>query len=73
MLGSFAKYLLDSEKSDNLGRMAILLLLWFNVPLENFPVMLGVFTSNLGNLKCLAQGHYTATMGYEPGTSRSIV
>ena len=29
-----------------------------------------VFTSTLGSLKCLAQGHYTAVMGFEPWTSR---
>ena len=29
-----------------------------------------VFTSTLGTLKCLAQGHYMAVMGFEPWTSR---
>ena len=28
-----------------------------------------VFTSTLGTLKCLAQGHYTAVVGFEPWTS----
>ena len=32
-----------------------------------------VFTSTLGAIKCLAQGHYTAVVGFEPGTSRSEV
>ena len=32
-----------------------------------------VFTSTLGTLKCLAQGHYTAVVGFEPWTSRSGV
>ena len=32
-----------------------------------------VFTSTLGSLKCLAQGHYTAVVGIEPGASRSGV
>ena len=32
-----------------------------------------VFTSTLGTLKCLAQGHYTAVVGFEHWTSRSGV
>ena len=32
-----------------------------------------VFTSTLRTLKCLAQGHYTANVGFEPWTSRSGV
>ena len=28
-----------------------------------------VFTSTLGTLHCLAQGHYTAVLGFEPWTS----
>ena len=32
-----------------------------------------VFTITLGSLKCLAQGHYTAVVGFEPWTSRSGV
>ena len=32
-----------------------------------------VFTNTLGSLKCLAQGHYTAVVGFEQWTSRSGV
>ena len=32
-----------------------------------------VFTSTLGILMCLAQGHYKAVVGFEPWTSRSGV
>ena len=32
-----------------------------------------VFISTWENLKCLAQGHYTAVVGFEPWTSRSGV
>ena len=32
-----------------------------------------VFTSTLGSLKCLAHGHYTASVGFEPWTSCSGV
>ena len=32
-----------------------------------------VFTSTIGTLKCLAQGHYTAVVGLEPWISRSRV
>ena len=53
-------------------------------PGQQFSVMLGrshaswVFTTAdlpllLGSLKCLAQGHYTAVMGFEPWTSSSGV
>ena len=31
-----------------------------------------VFTSTLGTLKCLAQGHYREVVGFEPCTSRSV-
>ena len=30
-------------------------------------------TNTLGTLKCLAQGHYTAVVGFEPWTSRSVI
>ena len=32
-----------------------------------------VFTSTFGSLKCLAQGHFTTTVGFKPGTSSSGV
>ena len=32
-----------------------------------------VFTSTLGTLKCLAQGHYMAVVGFKPWTSPSRV
>ena len=32
-----------------------------------------VFTSTWGTLKCLAQGHYTAVVGFKPWASRSGV
>ena len=53
--------------------------LLFDVPVSNLPVMLGgatafwVFTSTFESLKCLAQRHYTAVVGFEPWTSRSEV
>ena len=58
----------------------VCLLVWFgfllNVPVNDFSVMLGRshrFLGTLGSLKCLAQGHYTAVVGFEPWTSRSGV
>ena len=53
--------------------------LWFNVPVNNFSscwdeaTTSWVFTSTLGSLKCLAQGHYTATVEFEPWASSSGV
>ena len=51
----------------------------FNAPVNNFQSCWDgataslVFTSTLRSLKCLAQGHYTAVVGFEPWTSRSEV
>ena len=45
----------------------------FNIPVNNFSVIWDgattswVFTSTLGTLKCLAQGHYTRLWGSNPG------
>ena len=50
-----------------------------NVPVNNFSVILGrslaswVFTSTLGTSQCIAQGHYTAVVGFEPRNSPSGV
>ena len=53
----------------------------FDVPVNNFSVMLGQSHCFLGiyqcfgelKVKCLAQGHYTAVVRFEPWTSRSGV
>ena len=53
--------------------------LLFNVPLNDFSVMLGWSHCFLGiyqcleSLKCLAQGYYTAVVGFEPWTMLSGV
>ena len=50
-----------------------------NVPVNNFPVILGRSHRFLGiyqyfgNKKSLAQGHYTAVVGFKPWTPRSGV
>ena len=51
----------------------------FNIPINDFSVMLGWshrflgIYQYLGSLKCLAQGHYTTVMGFESWTSSSGV
>ena len=44
--------------------------LLFNVPVNTFSVIL-VLSSTVESLKCLAQGYYTAAVGFEPWTSCS--
>ena len=45
----------------------------FSVILGRSHRFLGMRTSTLGTLKCLAQGQYTVVVGFEPWTSRSGV
>ena len=52
----------------------------FNVPVNNFSVILGrshrflgIYQYFFGTLKFLAQGHYMAVMGFEPWTTCSGV
>ena len=58
--------------------LVVLVVLRLNVPVNNFSVMSGRSHRFLGNqyfrgVKCLAQGHNTAAVGFEPRTSRSGV
>ena len=59
--------------------MICLFVLRLNVPVNNFSVMSGrshrflVINQYFRGVKCLAQGHNTAAVGFEPPTSRSGV
>ena len=58
------------------GKIVCLMVLRLNFPVNNFSVMSGRshhflgITSIFGGVKCLAQGHNTAEVGFEPPTSR---
>ena len=68
---------LIKEKIINL--FVCLFVLRLNVPVNNFSVMLDgaiaswVINQYFRGVKCLAQGHNTAAVGFEPPTSRSGV
>ena len=77
-LATDARLIFQTDKAV-CGRQGWLLLFLFNVPVNNVQSFWDgataswVFTTTLGTLICLAQGHYTAVVGLEPWTSRSGV